>query len=238
MSIRVSSNKEIENIYVSVNGEKKSIISAYVNVGGTIKKVFGMSTNSESDSYETAPLDAYVNWNYTLNDETNTIILNYYKGLETDVIVYASYEIDGILYKTQIASNGSSATYASQYMFNGYTQKKCREIKSIKFSKNIDTSNITNMSYMFNYCYALNTLDISNFITINVISMEAMFQYCPFTDLDLTNFNTHNVKNMKYMFSHCVNLEKIYATENKWSSSQADTKYMFASCGTSSVIYK
>ena len=65
-----------------------------------------------------------------------------------------------------------------------------------------------------------------------------MFQYCTFTDLDLTNFNTHNVKNMKYMFSHCVNLEKIYATENKWSSSQADTKYMFASCGTSSVIYK
>lgn len=81
--------------------------------------------------------------------------------------------------------------------------KKCREIKSIKFSKNIDTSNITNMSYMFNYCYALNTLDISNFITINVISMESMFQYCPFTDLDLTNFNTHNVKYEVYVFSLC-----------------------------------
>lgn len=238
MSIYVKDKKEIRDIFVNVNGEKKRIISAWVHGDDTKKKIFGRESTSENDPYETAPVDAYSNWNYTLDDENNIITLNYYNGSETDVIVYASYEIDGILYKTQIASNGSSATYASQYMFNGYTQKKCREIKSIKFSKNIDTSNITNMSYMFNYCYALNTLDISNFITINVISMEAMFQYCPFTDLDLTNFNTHNVKNMKYMFSHCVNLEKIYATENKWSSSQADTKYMFASCSTSSVIYK
>ena len=38
-----------------------------------------------------------------------------------------------------------------------------------------DTSNVTDMSYMFYECFSLKTLDLSNFQTNNVITMSVMF---------------------------------------------------------------
>jgi len=220
----------------------------------------------DADSYETAPASAYSNWNYTLDDTNNIITLNYYTGSETDVIVYANYEIDGKTYKTQIASNWQHSNIAN-YMFNGESNNQSiRNIKSIKFSKNIDTSNVTDMNYMFNACYALTDLDISCFDTSNVTNMISMFALCEsltnldvshfdtskvthmsnmfkycksLTNLDLSNFDTRKGKYMGYMFSDSSNLKTIYVTEGKWSTSQAtDVSYMFSGCGTSEVTYK
>lgn len=55
MAIYVNNNREIENIYVSVNGEKKSIVSAYINTDNGVRKVFGTSLIPENDPYEIAP---------------------------------------------------------------------------------------------------------------------------------------------------------------------------------------
>ena len=262
MAIYVNKNKKIKNIFVNVNGEKKSVSSVWVNKAGTPTKVFSKD-NSKNDLYEVAPADAISNWNYTLDDDNSIIILNYYKGYETDVIVYANYKIDGKTYKTQIASNPSSAT-RSAYMFNGYSQRGCQNIKSIKFSDSIDTSNVTRMNNMFYSCYLLASLDISNFNTSNVTDMCDMFNGCSsltqhdlsnfdtsnvtdmtqmfynnnsLTQLDLSNFDTSNVTSMDRMFASCSKLKSIYVTEGKWSTSQATTTSMFAKCGTSSVTY-
>ena len=71
--------------------------------------------------------------------------------------------------------------------------------------EHIDTSNVTNMSAMFQGCYELLDLDVSKFNTSNVTDMSYMFSYeyrCPLklTDLDLSNFDTSKVKNMAGMF--------------------------------------
>lgn len=310
----------------------------------------------EADPYETAPANAYSNWNYTLDDTNNIITLNYYKGSETDVIVYANYVIGEKTYKTQLKSNKQgyyeSRTYA--YMFNADSHPNTatedtkftnnEKIKSIKFSKNIDTSNVTgmgamfykckslttieglgsfdtsnvtDMTFMFSGCESLDNLDISSFDTSNVTSMKNMFNVCKsLTNLDISHFNTSNVTEMSYMFSQCEsltslnvnhfdtskvtkmdgmfnglsaltsldvsnfdtsnvkdmgymfkmcsalstldlssfdtrnatamrdmfngcsNLTTIYATEGKWSTSQASTSWMFSDCGTSAVTYK
>ncbi len=168
--------------------------------------VDGTCTNcgKETDPYETAPASAYSNWDYTLDDTNNIITLNYYKGSETDVIVYANYVVGGKTYKTQIASNPDEATYNTPYMFNGTAQANCKNIQSITFSKDIDTSNVTNMSRMFSNCYALTALDVTGFNTNNVTNMCMMFYACQsLTSLELSNFDTSNVTSMDMMFRDC-----------------------------------
>ena len=56
------------------------------------------------------------------------------------------------------------------------------------------------MSYMFNECSSLTSLNLSNINSINTEDINYMFrQYSSFTSLNLSNFNTINVKDiMKY----------------------------------------
>ena len=80
-------------------------------------------------------------------------------------------------------------------------------LKTIKFGNCFDTSNVTNMEGMFNSCYSLTNLDLTNFDTSNVKNMDLMFYGCKnLTDLDLTSFDTANVKSMESMFNGCNNL--------------------------------
>ena len=73
---------------------------------------------------------------------------------------------------------------------------------SISFD-NFDTSNVTNMSYMFCSCNLSTSLDLSSFDTSNVTVMDNMFYNCNTTELNLSNLNTSNVTNMTYMFCDC-----------------------------------
>lgn len=204
---------------------------------GTFQVEIRLETNAtqggeESDPYEVAPAEAYSNWNYTLDDENHIITLNYYTGSETDVIVYANYEVNGKTYKTQIKSNDTSggAPYNVAYMFNGSAQANCKNIKTIKFSSSIDTSNVTNMGYMFRFCQSLIELDISNFNTSNVTDMQGMFSYFEsLSNLDVSGFNTSNVTNMDSMFYDCQKLTNLDLS-NFDTSNVTDTSSMFTYC--------
>ena len=96
---------------------------------------------------------------------------------------------------------------------------------------NLNTANVTNMSYMFYYCSALTTLDLSSFNTANVTNMYSMFGGCSnLTTLDLSSFNTANVTNMTYMFYNCQNLATIYVGDG-WSTDKVSTSdYIFTGC--------
>lgn len=214
VEIRLETEKEQEHTHNYVDGKCEC---GAVDPNHTHNYEDGTCTIcGEKDSYTTAPENAYTNWNYTLDDTNNTITLNYYTGSETDVIVYANYVIGGKTYKTQIASNSANATDKTVYMFNGQGKNsygwssKSRYIKSIKFSKDIDTSNVTNMKYMFYYCAKLTDLDISCFDTGNVTDMQYMFRNCEsLTSLDISNFDTSKVINMEWMFSYCKALTSL-----------------------------
>lgn len=69
-------------------------------------------------------------------------------------------------------------------------------------SKNLDTSNVTQMAGMFRDNYLLTSLDVSNFNTTKVTGMSTMFSDDrSLTALDVSNFDTSNVMNMSSMFS-------------------------------------
>ena len=54
----------------------------------------------------------------------------------------------------------------------------CESLKKLDLSK-FNTSNVTNMSFMFYECSSLKELiNISNFDTTNVSNMHAMFSCC------------------------------------------------------------
>ena len=66
----------------------------------------------------------------------------------------------------------------------------------------IDTSEITNMSYLFSYKDKFNG-DISNWDVSNVTDMKYMFYMCESFNQPLTNWDISNVKYMIGMFHKC-----------------------------------
>ena len=70
----------------------------------------------------------------------------------------------------------------------------------------IDTSNVTDMRYMFNSCANLTTIPQIN--TSNVTNMNGTFAICPHLTT-IPQLDTINVINMDYMFSGCSNLTTI-----------------------------
>ena len=84
---------------------------------------------------------------------------------------------------------------------------------------------------MFYGCSSLKSLDVANFNTSNVTTMQAMFGVCSkLTNLDLSSFNSSHVTNMLGMFSQCSGLETIYVG-NEWSTESIESgDNMFTGC--------
>ena len=82
------------------------------------------------------------------------------------------------------------------------------EMTSIDLSA-LDTSEVTDMSYMFSggsadFPMDIKEINVSNFDTSNVTNMQRMFAYCSrLRTLDVSNFDTSKVTNMSAMFSGC-----------------------------------
>ena len=86
--------------------------------------------------------------------------------------------------------------------------QECKELEYLDLS-NFDTSNVTNMSFMFANCHKLKEIKgINQFNTNKVADMNTMFQACHKLEyLHLSNFNTSNVINMSWMFNQCNELK-------------------------------
>ena len=104
--------------------------------------------------------------------------------------------------------------------------QECEELELLDLS-NFDTSNVFDMSYMFNNCYKLKEIKgINKFNTINVNNMKAMFNSCYELEyLDLSNFDTSETSNMAFMFHSCNKLK--YLNISKFSINDT-TKEMFS----------
>ena len=90
--------------------------------------------------------------------------------------------------------------------------------------KNIDTSEVEDMTAMFFDCGGLTTLDVSTLDTRNATSMEAMYCGCQgLTSLDLSTFNTSKLKNMATMFYLCHKIETIDFTG--WDTRNNESLY-------------
>jgi surface protein len=148
--------------------------------------------------------------------------------------------LDGTTWRVSTSGSMINANPDCSGMFYGSYNYDTDEIESsleyIDFGEAFNTSNVTNMSYLFGTCRNLTILDLSSFNTENVTDMSYMFEDCRnLTRLDLSNFNTENVTDMSWMFYHCSSLTSLdlsnFNTENVTSMS-----VMFGSCSNLSVL--
>ena len=109
--------------------------------------------------------------------------------------------------------------------------KGCFNLTTIEGIEYFNTENVTNMRYMFDGCWSLKSLDLTNFNTENVTDMYSMFAYCKSLEsLDLTNFNTAKVTDMALMFASCYALKTIYASDNFVTDQVTYGNNMFNGC--------
>ena len=108
---------------------------------------------------------------------------------------------------------------------------ECRELEYLDLS-NFDTSNVNDMIVMFNDCIKLKEIKgLNKFNTCKVEVMTGMFQFCYcLTNLDLSNFNTSNTIKTDYMFNRCNRLTEIKGIEKFITNKVITMISMFQDC--------
>lgn len=95
----------------------------------------------------------------------------------------------------------------------------CFNLQTFDIDK-LQTASVTDMANMFYNCKSLTSLDVSHFETGSVTDMSAMFKAIgdKVKSLDLSNFNTQNVEYMYSMFAYINMLETLDLTSFNTSS--------------------
>lgn len=102
-------------------------------------------------------------------------------------------------------------------------------------TSNLDTSNLTTLSYIFANLTSLTTINIDNWDVSNVKTMEYAFQQTKIRNLDLTNWNTSNITYIPAMFYSCT--ATITIDLNGWDTSKVTNMgQLFYNCSSATSI--
>ena len=163
--------------------------------------------------------------------DKDTLVLNEIIGLKNKNVqrlenVY--YMFQDVLCDIDISGWNTVSLKSTNKMFYAYKGS------NINIS-GMNTSNVTDMSYMFAHATSLLTINLTNIDTSNVVNMNYMFSGesgawktgMQLTNIiGLSNLNVNNVKNMSCMFESCGNT--ITLDLQKWNvSNVTDMAYMF-----------
>ena len=194
--------------------------------------VYDKTTSTLTFKYGIKPTGAY-----SLNKGYHTP--DWYKqGGDYDSGYYNTNIITKVVFDVSFAKARPTSCF---YWFRG-----CKYLTTIEGIENLNTTNVTDMGWMFNGCSALKTLDLSYFDTKNVTNMFEMFSYCyDLTTLNLPRFNTQNVESMVDMFKSCVSLttldlssfntQNVTKMENMFKNCRALTTLDLSSFNTQNV---
>ena len=152
-----------------------------------------------------------------------------------DLSYYAQNHIQDYTSITQIPQENLDYLNSGLVASNmSYMFNRCYKLQSIS-KLNIDTSKCTDMNHIFYGCQVLTSLDLSNFNTSNVTKMYNMFGNCQaLTTIDLSNWDTSKVTDMRMMFGNCNLLEHIEGIIDMKSCT--DYRYMFNICSKLSGV--
>lgn len=152
--------------------------------------------------------------NVTVSGDENLLPEN----IKKDVSIF------GVVGIGEINNNNAMMDTSITKSFSQYSNVLSKYIKTIP---QLDTSNVTSMNGMFNFCQSLTSLDLSNFDTSNVTSMGLMFYYCSgLTSLDLSNFDFSKLKSYDSMLTGIPEKCLIYVkdeTAKEWITSKFKT---------------
>ena len=117
----------------------------------------------------------------------------------------------------------------SEVTFMSYMFQGCTGLTSLDLT-HFNTAKVKSMSYMFNNCSGLMSIDVRSFNTSKVGNMYSMFADCTgLTSLDLGNFDTSQLRLSSLMFYNCSNLQTIYASDD-FNMVGVTSDNMFSGC--------
>ena len=220
MLIMISNGYKYTNISVPTNGAVKTSDGGYYTANATHTWDDTNARTAESHS----------------NMKLRWIIYYYDREEPTISLLSDSMYIcfDGVKFGKIFATSSASNVQMLEYfdIINGanlkssvtdmsYMFNNCRALQTIPL---IDTSNVTNMSYMFNMCYALQTIPLID--TSSATNMSYMFQNC-FSLQTIPLIDTSSATNMAYMFANCYALQTIPLID---TNSATSMNSMFTDC--------
>ena len=181
-------------------------------------KYDGNTTDKTYANYETGYFTPEGGFHAYAEFDEGTGTLTFRRGASKPEGAYDLYE--GMYYPAWYGQRGKIKTVVFDASFANarptscyYWFSGCNNLTEIKGIENLNTENVTNMSYMFVKCKALTSLNLTSFNTEKVTDMQGMFKECSdLTSLDLSNFNTEKVTDMRGMFWECSNLTSLNLT--------------------------
>ena len=182
-----------------------------------------------------AAAEAYAN--YTSSNTTLTFYYDNYRSSRTGT----TYDLNTLNNSPGWYTDGTNAN-VTKVVFNSsfadarptttyFWFYRMENLQSITGLSYLNTSEVTNMSYMFASCTNLTSLDLSSFNTSKVTKANGIFRDCSsLASLDLSSFNTSKLTNMNYIFSNCTSLRTVYAGSGWTTAAVTSSYYMFQDC--------
>ena len=135
-------------------------------------------------------------------------------ALGTDNSFKNALLVNRLLIKYNLENSVSnSSRFSNQDVIDG-------EIPILKF---LDISEATTFGYLFSSCSNLTNINIKDWDTSNIESMDGMFYGCKnLTSLDLSGWNTPKLKSIGYMFYNCTALTKLDIRNFDFSNIEVD----------------
>ena len=206
----------LQNKLFSVNPGK--LVTLKTNINGTVNLLGELTEHTiENDNMyyniDFMELGQYASYKVTVKAHFTKTLLEGVEVWENDVeytkMYITAFGGDINEYFSDTISGGSSSSpgflktikkMRSPLTINGTDASYMFYNCNLEELPQIDTSNVTNMKYMFTRSTAT-TLDLSSFNTSKVTNMSNMFANSAATTLDLSNFDTSNVTNISSMFA-------------------------------------
>ena len=206
----------LKNKLFSVNPGK--LVTLKTNINGTVNLLGELTEHTiENDNMyyniDFMELGQYASYKVTVKAHFTKTLLEGVEVWENDVeytkMYITAFGGDINEYFSDTISGGSSSSpgflktikkMRSPLTINGTDASYMFYNCNLEELPQIDTSNVTNMKYMFTRSTAT-TLDLSSFNTSKVTNMSNMFANSAATTLDLSNFDTSNVTNISSMFA-------------------------------------
>lgn len=147
----------------------------------------------------------------------------YFKGKKVAPIVLTS--------KPDMLQSRVDETKSCAYLFYRYSGT------NPDIAKDLNTANVTDMQYMFCDCSKLKTtINVSNLNTGNVNSMMMMFANDYIETLDLSNFDTINNTSLYGTFQNNNSLKTIIISPAFSTENVTNMSYIFMNCSSMSSI--
>ena len=203
--------------------------------------LIGFSVTAAAEAY--TPVEDFT---YTLKG-AETVLLTKYTGTARSIAVPQTYLIDGVTCQVELASGTvfagnallNKVSVSSGVRFENNSMRllfaKCTALSSVKLLA--DTSDVTDMSYLFYGCEALQELDLSGLNTGNAVTMEAMFCKCTMLKrlTGYENWDTRSLRSIAYMFSDTEKLKTVNLS--RWTLAQLENSgWCFQNCGASKLL--